>query len=132
MAPEPAPAVVVAKAAPPPPSATHAPTSNAPPTTSRASVVTPTQQAQPQANTRRIVRPKPAPRVHREEKKAVKSLAGAIEKRATRISLGVGPAVSDSSNRLLFLGGLALLFLVLGDAAFLALTARVLRDPTER
>jgi hypothetical protein len=134
MAPEPAPVVVVAKAAPPPPSATQAPTSsqaNAPSTTPRASVVTPTLR-QPPADTRRIVRAKPTPRVDREETKAIKSFAGAIEKRAAGLSLGAGFGGNDSSNRLLFLGGLALLFLVLGDAAFLAFTARMLRDPTER
>jgi hypothetical protein len=32
----------------------------------------------------------------------------------------------------LFLGGLALLVLVLGDAAFLAVSARVLREPLDR
>jgi hypothetical protein len=42
--------------------------------------------------------------------------------------LAAGPAGSSDSNRLLFIGGLALLVLVLGDAAFLAVSARVIRE----
>ena len=46
---------------------------------------------------------------------------------ATAVAFGAIPGTSDS-NRLLFLGGLALLVLVLGDATFLAISARVLRE----
>jgi hypothetical protein len=48
------------------------------------------------------------------------------------VTLSAAPGDSSSSNHLLFLGGLALLVLVLGDAAFLAISARVLREPPYR
>jgi hypothetical protein len=59
-------------------------------------------------------------------------LAHGTQRAATRIALGVPPAGSNGSNGLLFIGGLALLVLVLGDAAFLAFSSRLLRDPAER
>jgi hypothetical protein len=60
-------------------------------------------------------------------KSAARALAHTIWP-ATRLALVAAPAGTDESNRLLFLGGLALLVLVLGDAAFLAMSARVIRD----
>jgi hypothetical protein len=62
----------------------------------------------------------------------VKSLALAIERPTTRLSFAIPPPQTSDSNRLLFIGGLALLVLVLGDASLLALSARVLRDQAER
>ena len=60
-------------------------------------------------------------------KAAVRALAHTIRP-ATGLALVAAPAGTSGSNRLLFLGGLALLVLVLGDAAFLAMSARVIRD----
>jgi hypothetical protein len=60
-------------------------------------------------------------------KTAVRALAHTIRP-ATGLALVAAPTGTSESNRLLFLGGLALLFLVLGDAAFLAMSARVIRD----
>jgi hypothetical protein len=63
---------------------------------------------------------------------AVKSFADALPGSATRVAVGAIPAGSGESNRLLFLGGLALLVLVLSDAALLALSARAIREPADR
>ena len=60
-------------------------------------------------------------------KAAVRALAPTLRP-ATGLALVAAPAGPSGSNRLLFLGGLALLVLVLGDAAFLAMSARVIRD----
>jgi len=60
-------------------------------------------------------------------KTAVRALAHTIRP-ATGLALVAAPTGTTDSNRLLFLGGLALLVLVLGDAAFLAMSARVIRD----
>ena len=60
-------------------------------------------------------------------KTAVRALAHTIRP-AAGLALVAAPAGTTESNRLLFLGGLALLFLVLGDAAFLAMSARAIRD----
>ena len=62
----------------------------------------------------------------------VTSLTRAIQKPAFRFAVAATPSRPTDSNGLLFVGGLALLVLVLGDAAFLALSARVLREPTRR
>ena len=116
----------------PPPSVTTTSTS------SSASHVTPTRQvvvpttatpttqrpaAKPQAH-----RPPPEPKATHAVKAAVRTIAHRIEKPATGIALGAVSTGTSDSNRLLFLGGLALLFLVLGDAAFLAISARAIRD----
>jgi hypothetical protein len=61
-------------------------------------------------------------------KTAVTSLSHAFQRPAARFALAAGPAGSSDSDRLLFIGGLALLALVLGDAAFLAVSARVIRE----
>jgi hypothetical protein len=95
--------------------------------------VTTATPAQPQQRPATIARPKPKPpppkpKATHAVKTAVTSLAHTIQRPATRIALGAVPAGSSDSNRLLFLGGLALLVLVLGDAAFLAFSARVLRE----
>jgi hypothetical protein len=60
-------------------------------------------------------------------KTAARALAHTIRP-ATRLALVAAPTGTNESNRLLFLGGLALLVLVLGDAAFLAMSARVIRE----
>lgn len=146
LGPEPAPA---AKAAAPSTStasttgaststSTSAPTSSssqATPTTSsqQAGVVSYTRSAPPQQRPATIARPKQdptpvKPKATHAVKSAVASLAHTIQRPATRIALSAAPAGSSDSNRLLFLGGLALLVLVLGDAAFLAFSARVLRE----
>jgi hypothetical protein len=95
--------------------------------------VTTTSPAQAQAQRASIAPPKPKPpppkpKATHAVKTAVTSLAHTIQRPATRIALGAVPSGSSDSNRLLFLGGLALLVLVLGDAAFLAFSARVLRE----
>ncbi len=61
-------------------------------------------------------------------KAAVRTIAHGIERPGAGIALAAVPTGTSDSNRLLFLGGLALLFLVLGDAAFLAISARVIRE----
>jgi cytoskeletal protein RodZ len=112
-----------------------------PSTTSRpAVIVTPTTtptttavRAQPRSAA--VPRPKPPPPAPAKPKakKAVESAARGIQAAATRIAtFSAAPPGSSNSNRLLFLGGLALLVLVLGDAAFLAFSARVLREPPDR
>jgi hypothetical protein len=85
-----------------------------------------------QAGAKKTSKPRPAPAKPRVTK-APKKRPPAIE-RVTRTALRathVQPG-SSGSDRLLFIGGLALLVLVLGDAAFLTLSARVLRDPAQR
>lgn len=72
------------------------------------------------------------PRARHRTARAVKSLTRAIQKPAIRIAVAATPPSATDSNGLLFVGGLALLVLVLGDAAFLALSARVLRESTNR
>jgi len=80
-------------------------------------------QPRPQAH-----RPPPEPRATHAVKSAVRTIAHRVEKPAAGIALGAVPTGTSESNRLLFLGGLALLFLVLGDAAFLAISARAIRE----
>jgi hypothetical protein len=76
-------------------------------------------------------RPKPPPPAARHKiALGAKSLTSAIQKPVLRFVVAATPPKPSNSNGLLFVGGLALLVLVLGDAAFLALSARVLREPT--
>ena len=132
LGPEPAP---VARPTPPPStpttsSATTQPVSSA--ATSHA-VIASTTSAPPQQRPATSARPKPharppaPPRATHRVKAAVRALAHTIRP-ATGLALVAAPAGTSGSNRLLFLGGLALLVLVLGDAAFLAMSARVIRD----
>ena len=115
-------------AAPPPPAIQ--------PPASQATLVSSSRPAQPQPRTTRpsVVRtkpkldPRPAPTKH-VSKKADKPRAGEA---TTRVALGAPKPGSTGTNGLLFVGGLALLVLVLGDAAFLTLASRVLRDPAQR
>ena len=60
--------------------------------------------------------------------KAAKRLSREIERDVTRIAVGATTPGASGSNRLLLLGGLALLLLALSDAVFLALSAGFLRD----
>jgi hypothetical protein len=90
-------------------------------------------QARPPSSTRakpkieaRGTNPKP------EAKKVVKQRSSSTERTSTKVALSAPGQDSSSGDNLLFLGGLALLVLVLGDAAFLALASRTLRDPTAR
>jgi hypothetical protein len=72
--------------------------------------------------------PRPAP-TKQVSKKADKPRAGQA---TTRVALGAPNPGSTGTNGLLFVGGLALLVLVLGDAAFLTLASRVVREPADR
>jgi hypothetical protein len=56
------------------------------------------------------------------------SAADAIQSYANQIAISVTATGASGSNRLLFFGGLALLAFVLADAAFLAFSARALRE----
>jgi hypothetical protein len=108
-----------------------------PSTTSRPAVVVTQTRTAVHAQPRSIVVPTPKPPpptpAKPRAKKAVESVAHGIQASATRIAaLGAAPGDSSNSNHLLFLGGLALLVLVLGDAAFLAVSARVLRESPDR
>ena len=133
LGPEPAP---VARATAPSTSstsaATTATTTSVTATTSRP-VVASTTSAPPQQRPATSARPKPharppaPPRATHRVKTAVRALAHTIRP-ATGLALVAAPAGTSVSNRLLFLGGIALLFLVLGDAAFLAMSARAIRD----
>jgi hypothetical protein len=132
LGPEPAP---VARATTPSTTSTNTATTST--TTSSAttshSVVASTTSAPPQQRPATSARPKtharpPAPpRATHRVKTAVRALAHTIRP-ATELALVAAPTGTSESNRLLFLGGLALLVLVLGDAAFLAMSARVIRD----
>ena len=131
LGPEPAPA---ASAAPTIIASTNAPapstSQRSPATTSRPSVVV----AQPRSTASSRTKPKRSPPVLANPKStnAVKAIPDAIPRSATRVAVGAVPAGSGDSNQLLFLGGLALLALVLSDAALLGFTARVLREPADR
>lgn len=133
LGPEPAPAATP----PPPPSVT---TASASASTSHVTTTTPSRQVvatttpastQPRATTspkRRAHQPPPEPKATHAVKAAVRTIAHRIEKPAAGIALVAVPTTTSDSNRLLFFGGLALLFLVLGDAAFLAISARAIRE----
>ena len=132
LGPEPAPA---AQATAPSTSSTSAATTSTttPVTTTSRPVIASTTSAPPQQRPATSARPKPharppaPPRATHRVKTAVRALAHTIRP-ATGLALVAAPAGTSESNRLLFLGGLALLFLVLGDAAFLAMSARAIRD----
>jgi hypothetical protein len=133
LGPEPAPTAAQA----PPPSITSRSTSASTPhvtatTPSRPVVATttpaPTQQRPTTSAKPRADQPPPKPKPTHAVKAAVRTIAHRIEKPAAGIALGAVPATTSDSNRLLFLGGLALLVLVLGDAAFLAISARAIRE----
>jgi len=102
-------------------------------TTSRP-VVTSTASAPPQQRPATSARPKPharppgPARATHKVKTAVRSLTHTIQRPVARFALAADPAGSSDSSRLLFIGGLALLVLVFGDAAFLAVSARVIRE----
>jgi hypothetical protein len=72
--------------------------------------------------------PRPAP-TKKVSKETDKRQAGQA---TTRVALGAPKPGSTGTNGLLFVGGLALLVLVLGDAAFLTLASRVVREPADR
>lgn len=133
IAPEPAPVAVTSRASvistqpsTPQPSATPARPSTA--TTSR-----PVEHRTGHRAQAARTKPAPPPARHRTAR-AVKSLTRAIQTPAILIAVAAAatPPSATNSNGLLFVGGLALLFLVLGDAAFLALSTRVLRESTNR
>ena len=132
IAPEPAPAAVA-------PAPTAVATSPQPPSPQPST--TPARSA-PAASSARPVEPRTATRAHAARPKPpppaarhkiaqqITSLKQAIQKPAFRFGVAATAPRSTDSNNLLFIGGLALLVLVLGDAAFLALSARMLREPT--
>ena len=140
LGPEPAPAARTVAPAPPPPAAastTSGSTTSGVTTsvTSAQPVIATTAPAQPQqraatnaSSKPRPHRPPPPPKATRAVKVAVRTIAHNLEQPAAGIALVAAPTGTNSSDRLLFLGGLALLVLVLGDAAFLAMSARAIRD----
>ena len=131
LGPEPAP--VARTTAPSTSTATTSTATSVPPATTSHPVIASTTSAPPQQRPATSARPKPharppaPPRATHRVKTAVRALAHTIRP-ATGLALVAAPTGTSESNRLLFLGGLALLFLVLGDAAFLAMSARVIRD----
>ncbi len=132
LGPEPAP--VARTTAPSTSTATTSTATSVTPATTSHPVIASTTSAPPQQRPATSARPKaharpPAPpRATHRVKTAVRALAHTIRP-ATGLALVAAPTGTSESNRLLFLGGLALLFLVLGDAAFLAMSARrVIRD----
>ena len=132
LSPDPAP--VAAKATAPAPQATAvAPPATPPP----AAVLRSTPARSPIArstNTKSATRPAPKARRARAKAQAAKAAKKRPPTigRVKRAALGATRAEPAGSDRLLFLGGVALLVLVLGDAGFLTLSARVLRDPVRR
>jgi hypothetical protein len=92
-----------------------------PPPSAESSVATTKPKSEPQ---RTPAKPRPS--------KPNKTRSSPSERATNRVALGAPQPGSSGSNHLLFLGGLALLVLVLGDAAFLTLAGRVLRDPAGR
>ena len=132
LGPEPAPVARTTAPSTPSTTTTSTTTSVTPATTSRP-VIASTTSAPPQQRPATSARPKPharppaPPRATHRVKTAVRALAHTIRP-ATGLALVAAPAGTSESNRLLFLGGLALLFLVLGVAAFLAMSTRAIRD----
>ena len=135
--PEPAPvARATATSTPTTTSSTSTRSTTAPPPaqTSSRPVIASTSSAPPRQRPATSARPKPharppaQPRANHAVKASVRALAHAVQRPATSLALAAVPTGANGSNRLLFLGGLALLVLVLGDAAFLAMSARVIRD----
>jgi hypothetical protein len=136
LGPEPAPGAHTTAPAPPP-SVTSSSTSSQVTTTTTPTrpVIATTASAPPQQRAATSARPKPPahrpppkPKATHAVKVAALAIAHRIEQPAAGIALAAAPTGTSDSNRLLFLGGLALLFLVLGDAAFLAMSARAIRD----
>ena len=104
-----------------------------PATSARPAAVTSAAPAQHRPAQARVTKPKlPPPAVEHNVIKRVKSLTLALERPAVGLRFVIPQTQSSDSNRLLFVGGLALLVLVLGDASLLALSARFLREPAER
>jgi hypothetical protein len=114
-------------AAPPPPAIQ--------PPASQPTLVRSSRPTQPRSVRSSIVRPKPKPDPRpaptKQESKNADKPRGAGQA-TTRVALGAPKPGSTGTNGLLFVGGLALLVLVLGDAAFLTLASRVLREPAKR
>lgn len=112
-------------AAPPPPAIQ--------PPAAQATLVSSSRPAQPRSARSSVVRAKPKldprPPIKQVSKKADKAGVGEA---TTRVALDAPKPGSTGTNGLLFVGGLALLVLVLGDAAFLTLASRVLREPAKR
>jgi cytoskeletal protein RodZ len=133
LGPEPAPVARSSAPSTTTPSTSTPTTSSVTPSTTSRPVITSTTSAPPQQRPATSARPKPharppaQPRATHRVKTAVRVLAHTIRP-ATGLALVAAPTGTSDSNRLLFLGGLALLVLVLGDAAFLAMSARVIRD----
>ena len=135
IAPEPAPTAVAPPAPVAPAVSTQPPSPQPSATPARSAAVASSARPVEPRTARRTnaSRPKPPPpAVQHKMAKQIESFTQAIQKPAFRIGVAAtAPRATDSSN-LLFIGGLALLVLVLGDAAFLALSARMLREPTTR
>jgi len=134
LGPEPAPVPrATAPSTPNTSAGTTSTTTSVTPTTTSRPVITSTTSAPPQQRPATSARPKPharppaPPRATHRVKTAVRALAHTIRP-ATGLALVAAPAGTSESNRLLFVGGLALLVLVLGDATFLAMSARAIRD----
>jgi hypothetical protein len=134
IAPEPAPVAVTPRASVDSVQSTQPSTQQPSATAARRAAVTSSRPVEPRtAHRAEAARTKPAPSPARHRTaRAVKTLTHAIQTPAIRIAVAATPPSATDSNSLLFVGGLALLFLVLGDAAFLALSARVLRESTNR
>ena len=133
--PEPAPAAV----APTPQTSTSStPTSSTPaPAPPTIQTVSSTKPAQPRPVHSSVVRAKPKVDARRdppkpESRKPDKPRSSQAGRATTRVALGAPQPGSSGTNGLLFVGGLALIVLVLGDAAFLTLASRVLREPADR
>jgi cytoskeletal protein RodZ len=133
LGPEPAPVARTSASSTTTTSTSSSTTSSVTPSTTSRPVITSTTSAPPQQRPATSARPKPharppaPPRATHRVKTAVRALAHTIRP-ATGLALVAAPAGTSESNRLLFLGGLALLVLVLGDATFLAMSARAIRD----
>jgi len=129
--PEPAPTAVAPPAAITPATSTQAPRPQPSTTPARSAVASSARPVEPRTVHRaQAARPKPPPpAVRHKMAKQIESFTEAIQP-AFRIGVAATAPRATDSNNLLFIGGLALLVLVLGDAAFLALSARVLREPT--
>jgi hypothetical protein len=134
LAPEPAP--VAAAKTPPSTSSVQVTQSSVPQagaTSARSAPVVATARSVPRRTPpARIATKPPPPAVAHKVTRKVKSLALAIGRPTAQLSFAVPPPQASDSNRLLFIGGLALLVLVLGDASLLALSTRVLKDQAER
>jgi hypothetical protein len=130
--PEPAP---VAATPTPQRSTTGAPSSSNPPPPAATTTQAASHQGTPVRSS--VTRTKPKSETQRTPAKPSSSKpdatrSGPSERATNRVALSAPRPGSSGSDRLLFYGGLALLLLVLGDAAFLTLASRVLRDPAER